>query len=117
MGNGPASTGDGSKYAGKGFIHLTGKGMYTDMSDAWNAANPSNPKHFDEADIDELVNNSETALLASLYYWNTKKYKGKSANHYADQDDVHNLTYLVNGGYNNESERDSIKKRALKVLK
>jgi predicted chitinase len=118
MGNGAASTGDGSKFAGKGFIHLTGKGMYSDMSDAWNAANPSNPKHFDGADIDELVNNTETALLASLYYWSSFNLNEKSDKGLTNSQ-IDTVGSIINGSNppNDFKKRRDTTNLAFKILK
>ena len=126
MGNGKPASGDGSKYLGKGCIHLTGKDQYKTISDIWNAdiENANNHKQFDGKDIDELTTNLEIAMKASMYYWNEpKKVKIGSiartgnGNKFADEDESAFVNQFVNGGQNNAEERLRIKNQALKILK
>jgi predicted chitinase len=71
MGNGTPASGDGSKFLGKGFIHLTGKGQFENISNLWNADpdNVNNKKDFAGKDINEITDNIDVAMRASMYYW------------------------------------------------
>ena len=69
MDNGAKNTGDGSKYLGKGFIHMTGKEKYERVSEAWNNKYPNDKKEFHGSDIDELEDDVEVAMKASLVLW------------------------------------------------
>jgi predicted chitinase len=98
MGNGPANTKDGSTFLGKGFIHLTGKAQFENISSLWNGDedNAGNFKDFAGKDIDEITNNLDVAMKASMYYW-----KKKTLNSLADngigEEDIDKLGAKVNG--------------------
>ena len=79
MGNGAPSTKDGSKFKGKGFIQLTGKDKYKQISDEWNKMYPDDPKEFHGKDIDLLTTNIEIAIKASMVCW-----KIQGLNSYSD---------------------------------
>ncbi|NBB32015.1 hypothetical protein, partial [Cellulophaga sp. BC115SP] len=119
LGNGSPASKDGSTFLGRGFIHLTGKSNYTQLSNAWNTApeNSSNKKYFHKhasegGHIDELENNTEIAMLAAMYYW-----KMKECNSSADLDDTDSVTYKVNGGYSLRETRKEHKDNAILILK
>jgi predicted chitinase len=78
MGNGAKSTKDGSTYLGKGFIHLTGKGAYKEISDEWNKLYPGDPKEFHGKDINLLETDVDVAMKASMIYWKIKGLNGKA---------------------------------------
>ncbi|TAF62971.1 MAG: hypothetical protein EAZ55_14865 [Cytophagales bacterium] len=98
MGNGAANTGDGSKFLGKGFIHLTGKSEFESISTLWNndKENAGNSKDFAGKDIEQITNDLGIAIKASMYYW-----KKKSLNSFADSgskdEDIDKLGARVNG--------------------
>jgi predicted chitinase len=96
MGNGAPSTKDGSTYKGKGFIHLTGKEMYKQISDEWNKKYPNDKKQFDGKDINLLETNVETAMKASMIYWDIKKLNNKIGEELND-DIVDSIGRKVNG--------------------
>ncbi|WP_258104452.1 hypothetical protein [Marinoscillum sp. MHG1-6] len=123
MGNAGPSSGHGSTFKGKGFIHLTGRWTYKKVSELWNAdiLNENNKKYFHKSrseggHLEDLINDVEVALKASLYYWRWKKYGGKSANELSDQNDIVSLTKLVNGGKNGIDDRKIYYKNALNNL-
>ena len=96
MDNGAKSTGDGSKYLGKGFIHMTGKDKYKRVSEAWNKKYPDDKREFHKEDIDELETNVEVAMKASLLLWEMD-----NLNNYADKGleeaDIDKVGAKVNG--------------------
>ncbi len=77
MGNGAPSTKEGSTFKGKGFIHLTGKEMYKQISDEWNIKYPKDKKEFDGKDLELLTTNVGIAMKASMIYWEIKKLNNK----------------------------------------
>lgn len=91
MGNGTESSGDGWKYRGRGLIQLTGKSNYQALSNTTKQDFISNP---------DKVSNPEWALTSACWYWQKRK-----INKYADADDIHMVTKLINGGYNGLQSR------------
>ncbi len=59
---------DGSTFLGKGFILITGKGGYKDVSVAWNKLYPNDKKEFHGKDISLLEDDVEVALKASMVF-------------------------------------------------
>ena len=114
---GNTQPGDGIKYKGRGFIQLTGRNVYKQMTKYFNAG-------IDFEQSPELVQSLEWAARSVLYFFNV--FKGKSGaggikdpatgiKIYTDGltlsspnypwDDVKRLTYIVNGGQNGYAER------------
>ena len=96
LGNGAKSTEDGSTFKGIGFIHLTGKGTYKEVSEAWNEIYPDDKKEFHGDDIDLLKNDIDVAIKASLVYW---KMKDINAMIDGGEQDLLEVTAKVNLGY------------------
>jgi putative chitinase len=88
MGNGPESSGDGSKFCGRGYIQLTGKDNYTAFGKSINEDMSSNP--------DKVA--SSYALLSAAWFFN-KNGLHKMADGGAGVDTVKAITKRVNGGY------------------
>jgi len=85
-GNGNESSGDGSKYIGRGAIMVTGESNYLECSkflfgDDRLLKNP------------EMLELPEYGILASMWFWTTRK-----LNDYADKDDIVGETKKINGG-------------------
>ncbi|MFN3785132.1 MAG: hypothetical protein ACK4R6_14535, partial [Spirosomataceae bacterium] len=122
MGNrGPGSQ-DGSTFAGKGFIHLTGRWEYKQISLKWNAdpENANNKMEFHGKDIGLLTTNLDVAMKASMYYW-----KRKGLNKIADggisNESIDKLGAKVNGtNYptlpNSYKERRNLTNNSYKIL-
>jgi predicted chitinase len=102
---------------GKGFIHLTGKSGYKEISDEWNKLYPGDPKEFHGKDINLLETDVEVAMKASMIYWKTHKYDKKSANEYADENNTESLTKLINGGRNGIEDRIELTEKLTNVFK
>jgi putative chitinase len=88
MGNGPESSGDGSKFCGRGYIQLTGKDNYTAFGKSINEDMSANP--------DKVA--SSYALLSAAWFFN-KNGLHKMADGGAGVDTVKAITKRVNGGY------------------
>ena len=83
MGNGPAASGDGWKYRGRGVVQLTGKDNYTRFQ-KW-LGDPeilSNP--------DKILSSAKLIVLTGVFFWDVNKLQGIS--------DFVVLTKRVNGG-------------------
>jgi putative chitinase len=87
MGNGDETTGDGSKYCGRGFIQLTGKDNYTAFGKSINEDIASNPEKV----------SSNYALLSAAWFFN-KNGLHKMADGGASDAVVTSITKRVNGG-------------------
>lgn len=84
MGNGAESTGDGSKYCGRGLIQLTGKDNYTRFAKDLGVT------------VEECVQYMETpqgAVSSAGWFWDNN-----NLNQYADKEDFIMLTKRINGG-------------------
>jgi putative chitinase len=87
MGNGPESSGDGSKFCGRGYIQLTGKDNYTAFGKSINEDMSANP--------DKVA--SSYALLSAAWFFN-KNGLHKMADGGATDAVVTSITKRVNGG-------------------
>ncbi len=93
LGNGPAETGDGWKYRGRGLIQLT----FRDNYEAFSQDIFGNTSVIDNPD---LLLQPDIAVQGALWYWHTH-----SLNKYADIKDNVSITKLINGGTNGLSQR------------
>jgi len=86
MGNGPAGSGDGWKYRGRGIIMTTGRANYSELDQAF---------HMDGKIISDpdLLLMPEWALKSAGYYW-----KKKNLNVFADKADIQGARKAINGG-------------------
>lgn len=84
VGNGNESTGDGWKYRAGGYIGITFRGNYRELSKDTGIDFESNP---------DLLLDEASALLASLWFWNKN-----NLNKYADQDNIDAISDLINIG-------------------
>lgn len=87
MGNGPESSGDGSKFCGRGYIQLTGKDNYTSFGKSINEDVCSNPEKIA----------TDYALLSAAWFFN-KNGLNKIADGGATESVVTSITKRVNGG-------------------
>lgn len=87
MGNGPESSGDGSKFCGRGYIQLTGKDNYTSFGKSINEDVCSNPEKIA----------TDYALLSAAWFFN-KNGLNKMADGGATDAVVTSITKRVNGG-------------------
>ena len=85
--------GDGYKYRGRGFLHITGKEMYAKCSKAFSTDFVRHP---------ELLEKPEVALKTSLWYWNDRVKP-----FVRDFNDVSAVTRRVNGGLNAIEDRSA----------
>ena len=84
MGNGPAESGEGWKYRGRGLKQLTGKDNYTRCGQALGLDLVDNP---------DLLLEPEGAALSATWFWSINK-----CGPLADADDFVGLTKRINGG-------------------
>jgi putative chitinase len=87
MGNGPESSGEGSKFCGRGYIQLTGKDNYTAFGKSINEDMTANP--------DKVA--SDYALLSAAWFF-SKNGLHKMADEGSSDTVVTKITKRVNGG-------------------
>lgn len=102
MGNGPEESGDGWKYCGRGLIQLTGKANYQAFAESL---------EMKVEDVPEYLGTFEGATQSASWFWETN-----NLNHWADTNDMKNLTRAINGGYLGLEERISHYNHAMQVL-
>ncbi|MBT0718120.1 hypothetical protein HGT71_07540 [Rosenbergiella epipactidis] len=100
---GNTQDGDGFKYRGRGFIQITGRYNYKNLSKIVNLDLISRPEL--------LSNDIRLALNVSAIYW-TRNH----INTPADKDDAREVTYRINGGYTNFPDRLEFLRRAKNAL-
>lgn len=93
MGNGPATSGDGWMYRGRGALHLTGRKNYQAFADAGFPAVMDRP---------ELVA-SEYAFESAIWFFTVNKIWALCKG--ADEASVEAVTRKVNGGLNGFNDR------------
>lgn len=84
MGNGDEASGDGWKYHGQGVIQITGKQNYTEFAE-------SIGKTLD--DTISYAGSLEGGIEAACWFW-----KSREINRVCDENDIVEMTRLVNGG-------------------
>ena len=94
MMNGNEASGDGWKYRGRGFIQITGKENYSNLTKDTGIDYLNNP---------DLLLNEADSMISALWFWNSKR-----LNSYADNDNIKEITRRINGGYNGLEHRKSL---------
>jgi putative chitinase len=83
--------GDGLRFKGRGFIQITGRANYSELSKDLKIDFVNNP---------ELLEQEPNAILSALWFWNKKK-----LNTFADEDNLSTITKRINGGFNGIEDR------------
>ncbi|TXE18609.1 glycoside hydrolase family 19 protein [Psychroserpens burtonensis] len=91
MMNGNECSGDGWKFRGRGFIQITGKFNYLVMTKDTGIDYLNNP---------ELLLNEADSMISAVWFWSKN-----NLNKYADQDNIKQVTWRINGGYNGLNHR------------
>ena len=102
MGNGPESSGDGWRYAGKGLIQLTGKDNYTRFAESIETPVEQLP---------EYLATFEGAVQSACWFWEVN-----NLNQWADAGDILTLTKRINGGTIGLADREKHYQHACHVL-
>lgn len=103
MGNGNEESGDGWRFRGRGFIQLTGRNNYTQLSKDVKVDYVKNPN---------LLLNEADAMIAALWFWTENR-----LNRFSDMDNVNGLTRAINGGFNGLNHRKELTDKYKKVFK
>lgn len=102
MNNGPESSGDGWKYAGKGLIQLTGKHNYQSFADSIDTPIEQVP---------EYLLTFEGAVQSACWFWETN-----GLNKWADVGNIEKVSKLINGGTHGMEDRVQRYNAALRIL-
>lgn len=102
MGNGPAESGEGWKYRGRGLKQLTGKDNYTRCGAALGMDLVGNP---------DVLLQPEGAALSAAWFWSVNK-----CSEFIDRDDFVGLTKRINGGTIGLADREKRYKTALAAM-
>jgi len=94
--------GDGLKYKGRGYIQITGRANYTELSKDLKIDFVNNP---------ELLEQETNAILSALWIWKKKK-----LNVFADEDNISTITKRINGGFNGIEDRKRLLENYKKLL-
>lgn len=93
-GNGNVNSGDGWRYRGRGYIQITGRENYSELSKDTGVDFVSNP---------DLLENEANAMVSACWFWNDK-----GLNKHADNDDIIKVTRIINGGLNGIDHRKEL---------
>lgn len=99
---GNKEAGDGWKYRGRGAKQTTGRSNYEDVKTVTKIDVIANP---------ELLEDPDMGMQAACIFWDKK-----NCNHWADKDDIQNLSIAINGGTNGLPERKAALVRAKAIL-
>ncbi|MFE1814009.1 glycoside hydrolase family 19 protein [Metapseudomonas otitidis] len=102
MGNGPAASGDGWRYRGRGLFQITGRAQYQRCGRALGLPLVEQP---------ELLERPEHAALSAAWFW-----EDNGLNALADAGDFEAVTRRINGGLTGLAERSILWGRARAVL-
>lgn len=102
MGNGPAESGEGWKFRGRGLKQLTGKDNYTRCGSALGIDLVSNP---------DLLLEPTYAAKSAAWFWKTNKLSD-----FADAGDIKGMTKKINGGFIGLEQRQALYDACLKSI-
>ena len=94
---------DGVRFKGRGLIQVTGRSNYAACGQALGVDLINNPQRLANFDL---------ACFSAGWYWDTR-----SLNDYADNDDVIQITRIINGGLNGLGDRQAYLARAKQVFR
>lgn len=99
---GNSSPGDGVKYKGRGYIQITGKNNYSQITKELGIDFVLKPELFEIAPYN---------MLSAGWYWNSR-----NLNIWADKDDIKTITMKINGGLNGFTDRQNWLTKCKEVL-
>ncbi len=110
LGNGDVASGDGALFRGRGFIHLTGRSNYeTKFYNYWKKEYPNDTRTLEQI-VTLLETDVDLAMKVSMIFW---KYNGinqtiNSSSFDSNNDEIRQVSVLVNGGDVNKKPKDKI---------
>lgn len=103
LGNKSEESGDGWSYRGRGLIQITGRENYFNCGSGLGVDLLDNPSYLESP---------EGACRSAGWFWKYRK-----LNSFADREDIREISFRVNGGFNGLQDRIDRYKLALKVLR
>lgn len=108
-GNGPASSGDGWRYRGRGLKQITFKANYQNLTAGLRSALKGEAVPDFVQDPDRLLEDRWAALSAAWFWSSRFSWDGVrpiwGLNYWADKGDIVRISRIINGGDNGLSER------------
>ncbi|OCL85297.1 hypothetical protein AAX26_02047 [Aliarcobacter thereius] len=102
---GNTEIGDGWKFRGKGFLQLTGRGVYTETQ-------KEIKKKLPKENLENILNNPESiifsvkmAMISSMAYWTMKNLNSIADNAGWNRNNVDDITNIVNRGTQTKEDR------------
>ena len=89
MGNGDEKSGDGYRFRGRGFLMITGKNNYRELTE-WANKNGIDADYLNNPDL--LLREADS-IISALWYWSVN-----NINQYADKDDILSVSRIINVG-------------------
>jgi putative chitinase len=110
LGNGPAESGDGFRYRGRGLIQLTGRSNYRSAGTALGVPLETSP---------DLLLQRELAVLAAAQFWQSRGLNELADHNDADNDDEDFviISIRINGGREGLERRKELWQRARAALR
>ena len=102
MGNGPAESGEGWKYRGRGLKQLTGKDNYARCGQALGVDFVGNP---------DLLLEPIYAARSAGWFW-----KANDLSSFADAGDIKGMTKKINGGYIGLEQRQALYDKVMQAI-
>ena len=109
LGNGPAESGDGFRYRGRGLIELTGRSNYRSTGAALGVPLETSP---------DLLLQRDLAVLAAAQFWQSRGLNELADHNDADNDDEDFviISIRINGGREGLDRRKALWLRARAAL-
>lgn len=110
-------TKDGYKYRGRGYIQLTGKDNYKNISNAYNdwIADVKNETKVDWVKNPEELLNGKQGMAAAMTFWKYENILSRS-DMGTGEDALRVITYKINGGFINLDERRRLLAKAVETI-
>lgn len=109
---GNTQPGDGVRFKGRSAIQITGRASYTALS-AWACDNGYVPTATYFVDHPHRLSSDRYCFLGAIWYWTV----ARDLNTPSDRGDIHEVTRLINGGYNGLDDRMARYKRCKRLAR
>ncbi len=116
LGNGDYESGDGARFLGRGYFHLTGRKNYTKLLyEPWKIKYPDDKRSIEQI-MDLLETDIDLTIKISMVFWESKGINAKIKSTTYSESEVSSVSKKVNGGQIGLDERKSNTKKAYEFL-